>query len=102
MLAVCEYLSKLGESCAPSEERVRPLVEAQIQSQLYYLLLGWIVSRVDDGVELGVQPEIAASYLSWALFGVGLQWSRNPSLGSAQELADQALLLMTRGCSLSI
>ena len=101
-IAVCEYLLQLGKSCASSNQQARPLVEAQVQTQLYELVLGWIKALSDQGADLPAKPEIAASFLSWAIFGAGLQWSHDPSLGSAKEIADQVLLLMTRGCLLGI
>lgn len=102
VLAVCEYLSKLAKTCSASDEQVRPLVETQIQSQLYHLLLAWIASRLGDGTDLQVQPEIAASFLSWAIFGVGLQWSHSPTPAPADVVADEVLRLVTKGCALGL
>jgi AcrR family transcriptional regulator len=100
ILAVCEYLSQLGKSCASSNEQYRPLVEGQVQTQLYELFLGWIKQLPVEGADWPARPEIAASFLSWAIFGVGLQWSHNASPRSVEEIADQVLLLITKGCML--
>jgi AcrR family transcriptional regulator len=97
ILAVCEFLAQLAQSCASSDDQVRPLVEAQVQTQLYELLLDWIEQLSVQGGDGPGSPEIAAAFSSWAIFGVGLQWSRDPSLGSPEKVADQVISLITQG-----
>ena len=100
ILAVCEYFAQLTGDCSPSEVHYRPLIEAQVQAQLYELLLSWI-----DPLQIGdaagpIKPQVAAAFTSWAIFGVGLQWSREGMCPSAEEAADQVLALIGQGCML--
>ena len=97
---VCEYLAQLTGDCSPSDVHCRPLIEAQVQAQLYELFLGWIEPLQARDTEWPVKPKVAAAFTSWAIFGVGLQWSREGMCPSAEEAADQVLTLIGQGCTL--
>ncbi len=40
VLATCDFLSELETACRHSDRQFRPLIEAQVQGELYKLLLG--------------------------------------------------------------
>jgi hypothetical protein len=76
--------------------RFRPHIEARVQSELYELLLGWIEASSLRG-DRSVAPEVTASVVSWAIFGVGLQWSRNGAPYFVEEATDQTLSVLVEG-----
>ena len=102
ILAVCDYLAGLNTACSWSDRRFRPLIEARVQGELYELLLGWLedLSQKTDGKP--TTPEVVASVVSWAIFGAGLQWSRNEAPRSAEESADQILSVIVGGLNGSV
>ena len=97
ILAVCDYLDGLNTACSWSDRQFRPLIEARVQSELCELLLGWISASPPEPDGRSATPEVVASVVSWAIFGAGLQWSRNGESGSAEEIADQALSVIVEG-----
>jgi AcrR family transcriptional regulator len=99
VLAACDYLSGLNTACSRTDRQFRPLIEARVQGELYRLLLEWIEASPLTGNQ-PVAPEVTASVVSWAIFGVGLQWSRNGATRSVGEAADQALSVIVKGLQL--
>ena len=102
ILAVCDFLSKLETGCRTRSDRqfIRPMVEAQVQSELYEVLLGWIVASPQKANGRRATPENTASVVSWAIFGAGLDWSRNGGAKSAEGFADEVLSVIVEGLQL--
>jgi AcrR family transcriptional regulator len=99
ILAACDYLAGLNTACSRTDRQFRPLIEARVQGELYELLSGWIDASPPTGSR-SANAKITASVVSWAIFGAGLQWSRGGEVGSAEEFADQALLVIVGGLNL--
>ncbi len=102
IVAVCEYLAGLNTACSWSDRRFRPLIEARVQGELYELLLGWIEVLPQKANGRPTTPEVVATVVSWAIFGAGLQWSRNGASRSAEETADQVLSVIVEGLGGSV
>ena len=100
ILATCEFLSGLETGCRTSDRRFRPLIEAQVASELYELLLGWIEAAPREAHGLPVAPEITASVVGWAIFGAGVRWSRDGAAGSEERFADEVLSVIVEGLNL--
>jgi AcrR family transcriptional regulator len=102
VLAACDFLSNLETGCQrrSDEQFIRPMVEAQVQSELYELLLGWIEASPQKANGRRATPENTASVVSWAIFGAGLEWSRNGGAKSAEGLADEVLSVIVEGLQL--
>lgn len=100
VLATCDFLAGLETGCQRSDRKFKPLIEARVQGELYEMLLGWIGAS-PTGVR-SASPEIAASVVSWAIFGAGLQWGRDGANRSAQAVADQVLSVILDGLYVSI
>jgi AcrR family transcriptional regulator len=101
-LAVCDYLARLNTACAWSDRQFRPLIEARVQSELYELLLGWIEASPEKVNGRPASPEVVASVVSWAIFGAGLQWSRNGASHPVEEIAGQVLSVIVEGLGGSV
>lgn len=64
VLATCDFLSGLETSCRTSDRQYRLLIEAQVASELYELLLGWIEASPHEADGRPAAPEITASVVS--------------------------------------
>ena len=103
VVATCEFLSNLETGCRTRSDRqfIRPMVEAQVQSELYEELLGWIEASLRKANGRGATPENTASVVSWAIFGAGMEWSRNGGARSSEEeFADEVLWVIVEGLQL--
>ena len=102
ILAACDFLSNLETGCRSRSDQqfIRPMVEAQVQSELYEVLLGWIEASPQKANGGLAAPEVTASVVSWAIFGAGLQWSRAGEVGSVEDFADQVLSVIVEGLQL--
>jgi AcrR family transcriptional regulator len=100
VITVCEYLEQFNSHhCGSSVKQFEPLMEKEVQTQIYHLILRWIKQLKADKVKRLASPEVVASMISWAIFGAGLHWSQNGSIQSAEEIAKQVLSLITEGLS---
>lgn len=97
ILAVCEYLAHLNGHCTAADKEFRPFIEMQVQKQLYEFILRWVIS-LEPGEE-PTTPEITASVMSWAIFGIGVRWSQNGMPQTEEEMANQVLTLIDGGMS---
>jgi AcrR family transcriptional regulator len=102
VLATCDFLANLETGCRTRSDRqfIRPMVEAQMQSELYEVLLSWIEASPQKANGLRATPENTASVVSWAIFGAGLDWSRNGGARSAEGFADEVLSVIVEGLQL--
>ena len=97
VLVTCEYLTGLNTACSWRDRQFRPLIEARVQRELYELLLGWIEVSPEKASDRKVSREVTASVISWAIFGAALEWSRNGTARSPEEVADQVLSVIVEG-----
>ncbi len=95
IIAVFDYLTQLNRQYYPTDLQLKPVIEMQVQSQLYEILLKWIKPLQTDIADLNPSSELTASMLSWSIYGIGLQWSQLGELTSVEEVADQALVLLS-------
>lgn len=97
IVATCAYLERLNGGCSPVDKQLDPIVENQVQSQLYEYIFGWLNSVGQQAMQHAVLPETTALVLSWAIFGVGRQWAEKSSAQTPEELAEQVYALITQG-----
>lgn len=96
IMVVCEYLTRINSQYNPSDSQFKPMIVIQVQSQLYEFLLEWINNFQEDYPNQVSSPEITASIMSWAIYGVGLQWNQFNSHYSLEEISDQVISLLIR------
>jgi AcrR family transcriptional regulator len=97
VLTTCDFLSGLETSCRTSDRQFRPFIEAQVASEIYEVLLGWIEAAPQETNGRPVAPEVTASVVGWAIFGAGVRWSRDGAAGSEERFADQVLSVIAGG-----
>jgi AcrR family transcriptional regulator len=89
LVTVCEFIAQSHARCKASENQFESLVETQVKQQIRELLERWLQ---EIGSE--IDPQIAATATSWAIYGLALHWSRDKHHPSAEEYADQILPLI--------
>jgi AcrR family transcriptional regulator len=96
IVAVCEFTGNLTSHCAPSQRQFEPLVENQIKSQLYEMILMWMKQT-----ESTTSPETSATAASWAIYGLAMQWNREKKPQTAEAFADEVLPLVIGNLNLT-
>lgn len=98
ILIAFEFLAKFHGDCShSSRKKFEPLIEIQVKVLLNEFLSNWFKQLKPQQTKNLADPELAANIISWAIFGVGFDWSRNQTKAKAEEVADQVLALITRG-----
>jgi AcrR family transcriptional regulator len=90
---VFEYFSEIYHRCPPSET-MKPFLEQAVQEELTRLLLAWLKQ---ERVSKRVPVETMAVMVSWAIIGVVVQWMEGTKTISAEQMVDQALIVITEG-----
>jgi AcrR family transcriptional regulator len=97
---VLEHLAQYHGRCkAADKQQVEPIIEATIQNELYKFILNWLRHAPPPDHQCQATIDTAAMVMSWAIFGVGLQWSSGPRTVSAEQMANQIVAVLTRGLS---
>lgn len=97
VLTTCDFLSGLETSCRTSDRQFRPFIEAQVASEIYEVLLGWIEAAPQEANGRPAAPEVTASVVGWAIFGAGVRGSRDGTAWSEERFADQVLSVIAGG-----
>jgi AcrR family transcriptional regulator len=97
-IAVLDYLGDFFSHCRLSDRPHTPLVETSMRRELYERLLAWI-ETTPGCAETGVGSDVAASVMTWAIFGAGLDWAHGPRVDTAEARARQILRVLSAGLS---
>jgi len=68
-----------------------------VQDVLYKFILRWLQRVRPIALPGGASVETVAAVLSWAIFGLGSQWSRGLCTEPADEAAAQVVAVLTDG-----
>jgi AcrR family transcriptional regulator len=98
IIAVCEYISTASAHCNPPSQQFESVMETQVKTQIQELIQKWIGKW-----GTAVDPKIAATATSWAIYGLADQWShdKNKKRPSAEQFTDQVLPLIAGNLSLN-
>ena len=58
IIAVCDYLTQLNRQICPTDLQFKPVIETQVQSQYYEILLKWIKPLQTDFENLNPSSEL--------------------------------------------
>ncbi|MFN8488046.1 MAG: TetR/AcrR family transcriptional regulator [Caldilineaceae bacterium] len=98
ILTVCEHLEDFKNlQCRASSKQFEPLMEREVQRQVYQLVLRWVAEAPAAQQRPPIAPEVIASSVSWTILGAGVHWRQNDKQASVQAIADQVLRLITHG-----
>ena len=91
IITVCEFISTASAHCNPPSQQFESVMETQIKAQVQELLQNWIEKLGSD-----VDPTIASTATSWAIYGLAVQWSRDKSRKrpAVEKFTDEVLPLI--------
>ena len=99
ILATHDFMQQFQSGCTPADHEFKPLIEAQVQTELYNFLLKWFEAQPD--LQLPASPENTAVLMSWAIFGAALQWQHGTSGQHTDQehqlMAEQVIAFLTGG-----
>lgn len=93
VLATREFLSGFTSTSSSGEAREISRVESQVQQHVYRILLDWLGRVPVKPNSRRIDPTLKAAALSWALFGVAMDWDRLDLQQPIGEGLDQLLAL---------
>src|SRR5215216_6275168 len=95
--AVCEYIATASSHCNPPSQQFESVMETQVKIQIQELIQKWLEKLGPD-----VDPKLASTATSWAIYGLAMQWSHDKSKQRvpAEKFADEVLPLITGNLSL--
>jgi len=98
IIAVCEYISTASAHCNPPSQQFESVMETQVKMQIQELIQKWI-----ENWGTTIDPKIAATATSWAIYGLADQWShdKNKKRPNVEEFSDQVLPLIAGNLSLT-
>jgi AcrR family transcriptional regulator len=97
LVTVCDFLVQFHGHCAPADRDLEPLVEAKVQQEIYTFLVRWLRQAPHGEGFARASQETVATVLSWAVFGVGIEWSRSERTGPPDEWTRQVLTVIVDG-----
>ncbi|OGO72670.1 MAG: hypothetical protein A3K45_08875 [Chloroflexi bacterium RIFOXYC12_FULL_59_14] len=89
IIAVCEFLSHLHHGCTQPHQQFESLVESQIKTQIYDLLIVWLKQ-----VKSPISAEIPATVATWAIYGLASYYSHSKKRPILEKFVDEALPLV--------
>ena len=91
IIAVCEYIVTASAHCNPPSPQFEQVMETQVKLQIQELLQKW-----HEKLDTDVDPKIASTAASWAIYGLAIQWSHGKSKKrpSAETFTDEVLPLI--------
>lgn len=96
IITVCEFISIARSHCNPPSPQFESLMETQVKNQIQDLVRNWI-----EKLEINIEPKIAATAASWAIYGLALDWSRDRKRLPVDAFADQVLPLISSNLRLA-
>ncbi len=95
LLAVTDHLRMTqGGHCKDSYQRFEALAEAQIKMQLQDAVRSWLEEDPRTRSQPHHRVELAATLVSWSVYGAALAWRNAPSGQSAESFADEVVPLL--------
>jgi AcrR family transcriptional regulator len=91
ILAVCDFLVQIHGKCQQRQRHFEPFVQSTIQSVVEQILLDGLSKA---HLKPGTQPALAATAVSWAIYGTALQWSQQEDRSKPELFSDSAFHLI--------
>ena len=92
--SACLFFQELNATCPPADRQTRPLVEVEVQQQIYESILCWLQAQTDVQREALATPEAITKMVSWAIWGAALDWEGKQH--SLDALAEQIYTVVVK------
>jgi AcrR family transcriptional regulator len=92
-LAVTDHWAALHGQCKHNYRMFDSLVEAQVKGQLRDSVCSWLLEH-GPHAHNRQRVDLAATIISWAIYGAALEWTQRAGAQSAEAFADEALPLI--------
>ncbi|MEO0596467.1 MAG: TetR/AcrR family transcriptional regulator [Chloroflexota bacterium] len=89
--AVCDFVVQMNGGCHGADLQYKPAIEDLMQATIQDIVHSWMTSL--DGIE---HADIHAASISYAIFGAGMQWSKDQT-HSKGTVADTLISLIRDG-----
>lgn len=96
-VTVLESLAEFHDHCRRAVRGLDLPIQTKMQQELYELLKGRLGQYQPAEAEEWATRETAATLMSWAIFGAGIEWSRGTRELSADGTARQIVGLLNGG-----
>jgi AcrR family transcriptional regulator len=93
---VLEYFKEFHSHCQPVDT-INPVFERSVQEELVGILLTWLKQVPIAGRRWRVPIETIALVVSWAIFGAAVKWSHGEQTMSAEQMANDVLIVIMEG-----
>lgn len=93
-LAVTDYLTAVQTQCQRSYRMFASLVEARIKAQMREHVQTWLTAESTMRAVPKRRRELAATLISWSIYGAALEWQHQAGSQSAESFAEEALPLI--------
>jgi AcrR family transcriptional regulator len=93
-LAVADHLTSVQTQCQRSFGMFGQLVEAQIKAQVCEHVRSWLAADSTIRAVPKQRRELAATLISWSIYGAALEWQQQVGQQSAETFAEEALPLI--------
>jgi AcrR family transcriptional regulator len=97
IVAVLEAFADFRRHCKPADRTLDPLIESRVQRELEAFIAIWLKMLPRTGASKPANRDIAATVLSWAIFGAAIDWSRDASPVAVDVVARQVLSTLVLG-----
>jgi AcrR family transcriptional regulator len=96
-VTVFEYLAQIDSRCSLADAQLASRFAMSVQQALYAFIVRWLSKVVSPGNRQHDKLEATATFISWALYGAGIQWGRGGFDLTAGVLANHVVELLTGG-----
>jgi AcrR family transcriptional regulator len=93
-LAVADHWVAIHGECRPTHRLFEQQIEEQIKVQLRDNARDWLMKHLNLGSQSRRQLDLAATLISWSIYGAALEWQGNASGQSAEDFADEVIPLI--------
>jgi AcrR family transcriptional regulator len=91
ILAICDFLVQIHGKCQFKQRHFDPFVQSTIQEYVKKVLLEGLLKVA---LREGMQPEVAATAASWAIYGTAQEWLQKEDRPSPESFTDSVMPLI--------
>lgn len=90
-LAVTDHWTAVHAQCQHSYRLFGTVVEAQVKAQLRDSVRSWLIEHPTPQMQFPERLELAATIISWAIYGAAMEWNKHAQTQAAETFADEVV-----------